>query len=78
MAFDSRDMAARGKIGGYARAAKYCPDELTGAARQGFMARFYRDLPDGLSQEEADRRARALLNSHMARLALKSAKARAR
>ena len=78
MTFDSSDMSARGKIGGYARAAKYGPDELTGAARQGFMARFYKDLPEGLSEQERHRRAGARLKGYMAGLARLSAKARSR
>jgi len=73
-------MALRGRIGGYSKAARYAPDELTRAARKGFMARFeaQADPDDSLPPEERGRRAQALLRAHMARLALKSAKARRR
>ncbi len=72
---DCRDMAARGKIGGYVKSSRYSPLELTGAARQAFLDRF---LPtdSGLSQEEVLRRGRANLKMYMARLARKSALAR--
>lgn len=66
------DMALRGRIGGFARAAKYSPDELTGQARQGFLKRF-EPQDSGLSQEERDRRTQAALRAHMARLARLSA-----
>ena len=66
------DMALRGKIGGYAKAARYSPEELTGAARRGFIARFV-PQEQGLSQEERQRRAQAGLKAHMAKLARLSA-----
>ena len=69
---DSKDMALRGRIGGYARAARYSPDELTGAARRGFMARFEPQDPL-LSEGERQRRAQANLKAHMAKLARLSA-----
>jgi hypothetical protein len=69
------DMSSRGKIGGYARSAKYGPEELTGAARRGFMDRFT-PTDSGLSEEERRRRALAGLKAHMAQLARKSAIAR--
>jgi len=69
---DSKDMALRGRIGGYARAARYSPDELTCAARRGFMARFEPRDPL-LSEEERQRRTQANLKAHMARLARLSA-----
>ncbi len=69
------DLSLRGKIGGYARAAKYGPEELTGVARAAFMARFMPDDPS-LSEEERQRRAKAGLRAHMARLARLSALAR--
>ena len=74
--FNSADMALRGRIGGYSRASKYSPDQLTGAARQGFMARF-QPQEEGLSQEERDRRTQAALRAHMAKLARLSAVKRA-
>ena len=73
--FDSSDMAARGRIGGYARAALYSPEELTGKARVGFLHRFETEVdPDGtLPPEERQRRAKAALRAYMAQLARKSA-----
>lgn len=71
-AVDSKDMALRGRIGGFARAAKYPRDELTSSARRSFMARFEPQDPS-LSEEERQRRAQANLRAHMARLARLSA-----
>ena len=72
---DSRDMALRGRIGGFARAAKYDSQELTGAARAGFLLRF-QPQEQGLSEEERLRRAQAALKAHMAKLARLSALSR--
>ena len=77
MTFDSADMALRGRIGGYSRAAKYGPEELTGAARAGFLRRFVPN-DSSLSEEERQRRTEAGLNAYMAALARKSALARRR
>jgi len=76
---DRADMAARGKIGGYARAAKYPAEELTAAPRAGFIGRFLREVEErnpGLPDGERQRRAKALLNAYMAQLARASALAR--
>ena len=75
--FDSADMASRGRIGGYSRAAKYGPEELTGKARAAFLRRFEPKDPD-LPPEEKQRRAYAALRAHMAKLARKSVLARRR
>ena len=72
---DSAEMASRGRIGGYARAAKYGPEELTGPARAAFHKRFEPQDPD-LSPEERARRTEAALKAHMAGLARKSSNAR--
>ncbi|HUW45598.1 MAG TPA: hypothetical protein VMW50_07350 [Dehalococcoidia bacterium] len=69
---DSKDMALRGRIGGYAKAAKYSPQELTGAARAGFLRRFTPN-DDNLSEGERIRRTQANLKAHMAKLARLSA-----
>ena len=76
----SMEMALRGRIGGYARAAKYSPEELTCQARAGFLRRFEIEVdPDGtLPPEERSRRGVADRKAHMAVLAHKSAKARRR
>ena len=77
MTFDSRDMGARGKIGGYARAAKYPADVLTHSARAGFLKRFEPTDPN-LSEAERQRRTECNLKSYMAKLARLSARARKR
>jgi len=65
---DNKDMALRGRIGGYAKAAKYNSQELTQAARAGFLRRFTPD-DDTLSEQERLRRAQANLKAYMSRLA---------
>ena len=77
MVIDSRDMSLRGKIGGFSKAAKYSPQELTGAARVGFLKRFIPN-DDNLSEGERMRRTQANLRAHMARLARLSAMKRKR
>ena len=73
-------MALRGRIGGFVRASRYTRDQLTSAAREGFLARFARDVdPERIqSPTERSRRAEAALRAHMARLALRSAQSRRR
>jgi hypothetical protein len=54
--------------------------EITANARAGFLARFLRQVDEeqpGLAEAERVRRAEHLLRAHMARLALRSSKARA-
>jgi len=68
-------MALRGRIGGYAKAAKYPADQLTASARRGFLRRFEPADP-GLSPQEKQRRTEAALRAHMAKLARLSAIAR--
>jgi hypothetical protein len=60
-----------GRIGGYARAAKYDMKEAMAPALRGGFAKFEREVdPDGmLAREERDRRAKAARSAHMARLA---------
>jgi len=74
------NMATLGRAGGYSKAAKYSPEELTGPARRGFWAKWEREVdPEGkLSEAERQRRAQALLKSHMTKLALKSSRKRKR
>lgn len=80
--------AMAGRVGGFARAARYDGREMTAAARERFAASF-RDghackvcpevtLPVELLPEERDRRAEALRRGHYARVALASATARAK
>lgn len=70
-----KEMALRGRMGGYAKAAKYPADELTAPARSGFLRRFEPTDPN-LSPQERQRRTEAALKAHMAKLARLSAKAR--
>ncbi len=69
---------AAGRIGGLTRVANEGGAKVSAPARAGFMAKFEREVdPDGvLAPEERARRADAARRAHMARLALKSAKAR--
>jgi len=73
-----------GRIGGLTRAARYSPDELTTAARAGFVARFRREVlataaaqGKALTEPEVAKRAALLQRAHMLRLAELSARARA-
>jgi hypothetical protein len=76
--FNSKEMALRGRIGGFARAARLPREQLTSAARNGFLARFELEVDPGkqLAPEERRRRAEAARRAYMARLALVSAKKR--
>ena len=78
--FDSSEMALRGRIGGFVRASRFPSDQLTAAARDGFLSRFEHQVdPDNqLSLDERQRRALAARKAYMAQLAYRSAKARAR
>jgi len=71
----NNEMASRGRIGGFVRASKYPPEDLTGAARVAFLRNFEPQDPN-LSPEERRRRGQAALKAHMARLARLSALAR--
>jgi len=73
----SRDMALRGRIGGFSKAAKYPADELTRGARAGFLKRFEPTDPN-LTETERQRRTECALKAYMAGLARKSALARRR
>jgi hypothetical protein len=71
-----RRMAAR--VGGLALHSKYDSRALTEPARKGFRDRFLDEVdPDmKLSASERERRADLALRSHMAKLAIKSSRAR--
>jgi len=67
-------------IGAHALHSKYDSRELTANARAKFLASFLDQVDaatPGLPESERLRRAEHLFRAHMARLALKSAKARA-
>lgn len=73
-------MGLRGRVGGFTKASRYPPGELTRAARAGLLARFEREVdPDRLLPlDERLRRVEAARRAHMARLALFSARKRAK
>jgi len=73
-------MALRGRIGAYALHARHDPRQTTAPARAAFLKRFEHDVdPDGvLPEAERLRRAECARKAHFARLALKSARARAK
>lgn len=68
-----------GSIGGLVRAARQTNEAgRKQAAKDGFMARFYAEVPDHITDEaERARLARFALRAHMKRLGHKSALARA-
>jgi hypothetical protein len=77
-----------GRVGGYARAAKYDGREMTAKARETFALSFREGhttcrvcppsiLPADLLPAERERRAEALRKAHYARVALHSARVRA-
>ncbi len=74
------EAALRGRIGAYRLHATHDSREITRAARATFLARFEREVdPDGvLPEAERLRRAEMARKAYFARLALKSAKRRAR
>ncbi|MGI5834970.1 MAG: hypothetical protein ACOX87_00580 [Chloroflexota bacterium] len=80
MAIDPRIAAIRGRIGAYTQHAMYDPKETTRKAREGFNAKFLREVdPDGvLPEEERVRRAEMARRAHFSRLALASVKARSK
>ncbi len=77
-AFDSSEMAARGRIGAFATLSRHNPRDLTAAARERFLHRFLDEVdPDSeLPVEERERRALYARKRYFAELALKSARAR--
>jgi hypothetical protein len=77
-AFDSNEMAARGRIGAFATLSRHNPRDLTAAARERFLHRFLDEVdPDSeLPIEERERRALYARKRYFAELALKSARAR--
>jgi hypothetical protein len=70
---------AAGSIGAHTAHSRHTAEEMTGAAHQGYLRKFEREVdPDGvLPEDERRRRANHALAAHMKRLALASAKARA-
>lgn len=69
-----------GRIAAHARWAKQDRVDGTKPARAGFMNRFIREVdPEGvLPPDERARRANSAMRAHMSRLALRSAKRRAK
>jgi len=71
---------AAGRIGGLVKASRYDPQDLTAAARKGFLARFLDAVdPEGvLPMAERQRRAEALKKAYFVKLAMRSAETRRR
>jgi hypothetical protein len=65
---------AYGRIGGFVTRSRH--SDPAAKARRAFEARFYRDVPEGLSVEERDRRAAATRQAYFARLTARSVAAR--
>jgi len=78
MALPYEMLSVAGRIGGFAKASRYPPGELTRQARSAFLRRFERqvDSEGVLSPEERARRALAAKKAYFCRLAYLSAKAR--
>ena len=78
--FDPATMALRGRIGAYRLHATHDPRETTKAARAKFLARFVDEVDPERSLPEAERlrRAESAKRAYFSRLALKSARTRAR
>jgi hypothetical protein len=74
------EAALRGRIGALVLHSRRDPRETTAKARAAFLANFERQVdPEGvLAPEERRRRAEYARRAHFARLALKSARARAK
>ena len=72
------EASIRGKIGAHALHARHDSRRLTENARSAFLQSFEKEVdPEGiLPLEERQRRAEHARKAHMARLALKSARAR--
>jgi hypothetical protein len=70
--------ALRSRIGGLTTASRHDPRTYTQPARDAFNSRFLEGIPAELPEPERLRRADAARRAHFARLAFKSARARAR
>lgn len=79
MGLTPEQRSLRARIGAYSLHAQRDPSETTAAARKSFLTRFELEVdPDGaLPDAERRRRAKYARKAYFAKLALKSAKARA-
>jgi hypothetical protein len=79
LSISPEERSLRGRIGAYALHSKYDSKEITRAAREAYLRKWVNQVdPDRqLPEDERLRRAENALKAHMAKLALKSAKARA-
>jgi len=68
--------ALMGRIGAYRLHATHDPKETTKAARAAFNSRFYEGIPEGLPEDERERRAGMARRAHFAQLSYRSARAR--
>jgi hypothetical protein len=77
---DPREMARRGKVGAHVLHSRHDPRETTAKGRATFLARFEREVDPERTLPEAERQRRAqhARAAYFARLALKSARTRAK
>lgn len=78
MGIDRTQQALWGRVGGLRTAARHDARAITAPAREAFAARFYRNIPEGLSTAERERRAGAARAAFYAELTAKSVRARKR
>ena len=76
MALTPQQRSLRAQTAAYERWSKQDSKEGTEPARGAFRARFYDGIPEDLPPAERERRARAAIRAHMARMALASSRAR--
>lgn len=78
--FDPGEMARRGRIGGHRTHATHSSDEIARTARAGLLRKFELEVDphSELTPEERTRRATHAWRAHMAQIALKSARTRAK
>lgn len=78
MALSPEQRSQRARIAALSRWSREDPVAGTAKARNGFLKRFLDDIPTDLPETERMRRAVAARRAYMAKLALRSSKARAR
>ena len=78
--FDSRDMARRGRVSAHTTHSRHDSRRLTERAREQFFAKFIDEVDPNrsLPEDERLRRADHAMKAHLARIALKSARSRAK
>jgi hypothetical protein len=74
MPLSPTERSLRAKAAVYTRLAQEDPKVMTAAARRGFRARFYKDIPEDLPAEERERRADAACSAYMSKLRLRQSR----